>query len=252
MSISISERHEHIKNYLLAHNHSASVHRLAQELYASEATIRRDLMAMEQQGVIKRTYGGAILLENSSKDIPYLLRNLENDDAKHIIAARAVSCIHNGDTIFIDASSTAYRLIPHLSAFQDLTVVTNSPYTSLALGELKINNLCTGGIFSQKASAYVGKFACDFFKHFNPNVVFFSCRGVSESGFLCGSSLEQANTRESMLSCGGKKIFLCDSSKFGKSFFFNFAHLKTVDRVICELDELPEPYRKFLPSPESP
>ena len=243
--MAIIQRQEKILAYLVEH-HTASVHRLAKEVYASEATIRRDLAALERLGKIKRTFGGAVLTEFLNREVPLTLREQANIQAKDTIAAKAAALIQDGDTVFLDASSTALRLVRHLPRFQDLTVITNGPKTSLALGALKIPCHCTGGILLPDSVAYVGADTCSFFRRFNPDVVFFSCRGVTEEGRLCDSSLEESHVREAMLSGSGRKIFLCDSSKFGMTYRYNFAHLEELDEIITENEDLSAPYDSFL------
>ena len=135
------ERQEEIIN-LLEKVRSISVKKLAEALYVSQPTIRRDLSALEEQGKVKRTHGGVVLRRSSDIEIPLLLREDQNNMAKKAIAEKASALIQNGNVIFLDASSTAAYLIPYLEKFDDIIVVTNSPKTSLLLGERKIKNYC--------------------------------------------------------------------------------------------------------------
>lgn len=169
--MTILERQERILAILAEYN-TATVRRLAKELYASESTIRRDLAALERRGKIRRTFGGAVLADFLNREVPLTLREQANMEAKAAIAVKAAGMINDGDTIFLDASSTVLQLVRHLAQFRDLTVVTNGPKTSLSLGELKIRNLCTGGMLLPDSVAYVGAHTCEFFRRFNPNVVF--------------------------------------------------------------------------------
>lgn len=243
--MTIQERQEEILQYLRQHG-VVSVHRLSKQMYASEATIRRDLAALEKLGKIRRTFGGAVPAELLNLEVPLTLRRQEHPDAKAQIAAKAAALISDGDTIFLDASSTVFSLVQHLAAFQDLTVITNGPKTSLALGALQIHTICTGGVLLPNSMAYVGEDTCRFFGRFNPDVVFLSCRGLTKQGALCDSSLEESHVREAMLAGTGRKLFLCDSSKFGKTYRYNFSHLQAFDDVICELSELPSPYADLM------
>ena len=137
-------RQKQIMDFLTVYG-TVSVHRLSQELYASEATIRRDLEALSRQGKLRRIFGGAVLAELLNKEVPLQMREQEHPHAKRQIAAKAVQMVSDGDTIFLDASSTVSHLVPLLAEYQDLTVITNGPQTSLALGALRIHNICTGG-----------------------------------------------------------------------------------------------------------
>ena len=120
---------------ILEHHKSISVNALAQMLYVSHPTVRRDLTLLEEQGKVHRTHGGVVLRKTSDSEIPLMFREDQNNAAKRIIAEKAAPLIHDGDVIFLDASSTASYLIPHLEKLKDIVVITNGPKTSIALGE---------------------------------------------------------------------------------------------------------------------
>ena len=106
------ERHEEIMN-LLEDKKSISVVKLAELLHVSLPTIRRDLSILEEHGKVHRTHGGVVLRRTSEAEIPLMFREDQNSQAKRIIAQKAAPLIHDGDVIFLDASSTVSFLIPH-------------------------------------------------------------------------------------------------------------------------------------------
>ena len=116
------ERQEQILE-LLAATPALRIGEIAKRLYISEATVRRDLAAMEQKGLVERVYGGVTL---KKEDMPLDFRHREHGDAKEEIALRAVQLIKEGQTVFLDSSSTAQHILPHLTRFRNLTVITNS------------------------------------------------------------------------------------------------------------------------------
>lgn len=235
-------RHAEIMDCLALYG-TASVHRLAKEVHVSEATIRRDLTALEKGGYLHRTFGGAVLVEMARREVPpYTLREQAHTAQKNMAARRAAALAQDGDMIFMDASSTVYHLISYLAKLHDITVVTNGPKTSLALGTYGIKNYCTGGELLSDSASYVGKDTCDFFRHFHADIVFFSSRGIREDGMICDSSIEESQVREVMLKHAKKQIFVFDSSKLGADYRYNICHLRDVDETICEFDVLPDPY----------
>ncbi len=240
-----NHRHKEIMDCLTV-NGAVSVHKLAREVHASEATIRRDLTALEKMGYLRRTFGGAILTEMSKREIPYIMREQEHITEKDMAAQRAAEYISDGATIFMDASSTVYRLIPYLAKRKDITVITNGPKTSLTLGARGIENFCTGGMLLSDSVSYVGKSACDFIRRFNADIMLFSSRGVSQDGHICDSSVEESHIREAMLQHAKKKIYIFDSSKLGVSYRYNICSIRDVDMAICELPELPEHYKHIM------
>lgn len=238
------ERHNKILDILEKRN-SASVHYLAQALYVSEPTIRRDLAILQEQGKIRRTFGGAVLSDLINKEVPFALREHENRRAKDEIARMAAKHIRDGQIIFLDASSTASYLTPYLASFSDLTVITNSPKTSLKLAELKIRSLSTGGLLLENSIAFVGAHAESFVRNFNADIFFFSCRGITEEGQLTDSSMEESQLRRIMMEHSKKKIYLCTSNKMGRQYMYNLCHVSEIDGVLCE-KELPVPLQSQL------
>lgn len=230
-----NERYDAIVNILKEKN-SATVRFLAKELFVSEPTVRRDLKKMELQGIIKRTFGGAVLSEVLNKEIPLSMRERENMNAKDYIAKEAAKLISDGQVIFLDASSTVSRLVRHLSSFSNITVITNSPKTSLQLADLRIRSFCTGGMLLENSIAYVGTYAQNFVKNFNADIFFFSSRGITRDGMITDSSIEESDLRRVMLANSKKKVFLCTSDKVGKHFFYNLTNVSEIDRVICDTD----------------
>ena len=222
---------------ILEKDRSVSVNKLSKLLYVSQPTIRRDLDTLEKLGKVVRTHGGVVLRETAEKEIPLLLREEQNNRSKQIIAQKAQSLIKNGDVIFLDASSTVSYLIPHLKKFSDIIVVTNSPKTSMRLGEEHIKNYCTGGMLLFHSVAYVGSDVENFISKINADVLVFSSRGYSEDGRITDSSIEEATVKKAMMKNAAKVYYLCDSSKKNKKYMYNICNIRDVDGVITESDD---------------
>ena len=112
------DREEKILSALLEKDHMTT-QELAAMLFVSQPTLRRDLGKLEQKGRIIRTHGGAQLVKQSADEkIPFFLREQEQNDAKSIIAQRAVRFIRDGNIIMLDGSTSAYNIVPHLSALR--------------------------------------------------------------------------------------------------------------------------------------
>lgn len=222
---------------ILEKDRSVSVNKLSKLLYVSQPTIRRDLDTLEKLGKVVRTHGGVVLRETAEKEIPLLLREEQNNRSKQIIAQKAQALIKNGDVIFLDASSTVSYLIPHLKKFSDIIVVTNSPKTSMRLGEEHIKNYCTGGMLLFHSVAYVGSDVENFISKINADVLFFSSRGYSEDGRITDSSIEEATVKKAMMKNASKVYYLCDSSKKNKKYMYNICNIRDVDGVITENDD---------------
>ena len=228
------EREDKIINILLQKD-VMTVNELADKLYISKPTLRRDLAKLEQKGIITRPHGGASLIRNAADtQIPFVLREQEQNDAKSIMAQKAVSFIKDGDTIMLDGTTSAYHIVPLLADFHNIIVITSSARTSFLLGQMGIRNICTGGHMITQSFSYVGNDAEALVARYNADVLFFSCRGLSDSGLLSDNSIEENLLRKAMMRRAGKKIFLCDSSKIGKVCLHNLCHISEVDEIICE------------------
>lgn len=228
-----TQRQEEILAVLRSYG-TVSVSRLARELYASEATIRRDLSDLEQQGLLRRVHGGAVLLGGGEQEIPLYLRERERHLEKSKIAQQAASYVRNGATILLDASSTVLHMVPLLARFSDLTVITNSPKTSLALAEYHIKNYCTGGLLLDNSLAYVGSRAERAIREIRADMLFFSCRGLGLDGRLSDSALDETSIRQVMLEHSQLHYCLCDSSKLGKDYLHTLCRAQELTALLCD------------------
>lgn len=228
------ERQEEILNILEA-NKSITVNKLSKLLYVSPPTIRRDLTHLEKQGKVFRTHGGVVLRQTAESEIPLMLREDQNNKSKQVIAQKAARYVGDGNVIFLDASSTAAHIIPFLKDFNDIIVVTNSPKTSMSLGECGIKNYCTGGLLLPHSIAYVGYEAQNFISSINADIFFFSSRGYVEDGYITDSSTEESAIKKAMMDNADKVYYLCDVSKKNKKYMYNICHTKDVNGVIDEL-----------------
>lgn len=227
------ERQEEIIAILNEHK-SISVKQLARMLYVSPPTIRRDLDFLQQQGKVMRTHGGVVLRQSAEGEIPLMLREEQNHHSKDIIAKKAAEHIMDGNVIFLDASSTVAHIIPHLKKFNDIIVITNSPKTSVKLGEENIKNYCTGGLLLAHSVAYVGNEAEKFISKINADIFFFSSRGYMEDGYITDSSIEESAVKKAMMQNAAKVFYLCDSSKKNKKYMYNICSIDEVTEIITE------------------
>lgn len=213
-----------------------NVKQLAKALFISEPSVRRDLQSLEKQNLIKRTHGGAILEETalSKNKIPFMLREYEQSSAKAIISEKAIDLIHDNDVIFLDASTSCYYLIPFLASKRNLTVITNGVKTLTKLAEYDINTVSTGGALINSCLSLVGDEAYKTIEKYNADIAFFSCRGVSDSGYLTDISPEENNVRKKMIEHSKKSYLLCAKDKLGKGYFHNLCHKDDITGIIHE------------------
>jgi len=164
---------------LLSEQQAITVEELCSRLYSSGATIRRDLTILDNAGLIRRTHGGAVYIDSNTTDFPMPLRETENIEQKERLVQKALPLIHDGQTLFLDSSSTVCRLARHLKSYGNLRVITNSLKTANILAELgNIDIYCTGGRLREGAMSFVGAQAQHFIQQFSADYAFISCRGI--------------------------------------------------------------------------
>ena len=229
------EREKQILEVLLKEKR-VTVQQLAKLLFISEPSVRRDLARLEKQNLIKRVHGGAVLEETalSKNKIPFLIREYEQSSAKTLIAQKAIELVHDNDVVFLDASTSCYYLIPFLASKRNLTVITNGVKALAKLAEYDITTFSTGGALVNSCLVLVGAEACKTIESFNADVAFFSCRGVSEEGFLTDIAREENIVRKSMIQNAKKAYLLCATEKFGKKYYHNLCHKDAITGILHE------------------
>lgn len=212
-----------------------STSELSRELFASESSIRRDLRALEKRGTVKRVYGGCELVMNHSGAIAFKSRAGSNVEAKKLIAKKAVSLIKDGDIIFLDQSSSAYYLADEIKHNASLTIVTNNIEILSLLSSSKMKVISSGGTLCEgNRTCLVGSGAESVFDGIYSDIMFFSARSLSDDGTISDTVDEEVAIRHVMMKNTRKRIFLCDSSKFGCRSAYKQCKLSDVDVLVTD------------------
>ena len=219
---------------VLRERHYCTASYLASTLYVSNITIRRDLEQMERDGLVQRCHGGAMLPEYQNREVPFSVRDKENSAAKDVIARKAVKLIHDGDTMFLDASSTVSHLLDYIGADRNLTIITNSIYNLEKLRGKGIRCYLTGGALLENSHALVGKLAEETIASLYADICFFSSQGISEDGVITDFSEDETRLRKRMIENAGKSVFLYDHSKVGKRFLFKVCDAESLYTTITD------------------
>ncbi len=219
---------------ILVERKKVTTKELSAALYASEPSIRRDLCELEKKRLLRRVHGGAQIDESALSDIklPFLLREIESRDEKIKIAGRAAELVHDGDTVFLDASTSAYSILPFLAEKSDLIVITNGIRALTYLGEANINCIGTGGEVMNSCLAFVGEDACRSVEKYNADICFFSCRGLSDDGRLTDISKQENEVRIRMIGRSERAYMLCTADKKGRLFYHTICRKEDIDGVI--------------------
>ena len=223
---------------MLEKKSAVSVVQLAEVLKISKETVRRDLRELEQDGMIRRTHGGAVCEQQSAtaSEHPFNVREIRHYAEKALICKSAARYVQDGDTIFIDNSSTTISLLKNINPLYQITVVTNSIrqlFESTSLNNQNMTIISLGGVFRAKNYSLAGSLSVDSARNFRPSKAFISCRAIEASG-LSDGSIYEVETKRALIATAKEVIVLADSSKFDETGTVFLANLKTATRVITD------------------
>ena len=228
------QRQQQILEYLNRHG-SASVKQLSEAFFLHEATVRRDLNALARAGHITRVHGGAAAMEGLQAEIPLYVRETAFREVKRELARKAAGMVRDGNTIFIDSSSTATLMTPFLETKKNLRIVTDGAQTSLQLSRLKDAQIfCVGGCLRGNSLSYIGPIALQNLSLFHFDSAFFSCRGVSLQNGLTDTSEEEAFFRKLLIQRSEHAVLLVDHSKIDVTSFFGIATMSAIHSLITD------------------
>ena len=214
----------------------ASVELLAKLTYASEPTIRRDLIYLESKGYIIRNHGGATLPLKGTSVRPVAVRNSFNLRQKKSLCKEAAKLIQESMTIFLDASTTASFIVEYLPKNKDLTVITNSLQTCNKLNELNLKFFCTGGDITNQI-CFTGTHAERFIRAFNADICFFSSTTISSEGIISDNGEKESATTFTMLEQSKRRVYLCDDSKIDLPAKYNLTTVNNIDKIYTTAKE---------------
>ncbi|WP_297197734.1 DeoR/GlpR family DNA-binding transcription regulator [uncultured Pluralibacter sp.] len=237
-------RLEQIMDYLKSHN-LVTVDELVSVTDASPATIRRDLIKLDQEGVISRTHGGVTL----NRFIPAQPTTLEKSQRhlaeKRAIAARAASLVKAGDAVVLDAGTTMIELARHLTHLP-LRVITSDLHIALFLAEYKqIEVTIIGGRIDDSSQSCVGEHARRFLNDIWPDIAFASCNGWDFDRGITSPTEEKAALKRDLIVNATRRVLLADSSKYGKWALFNVARLHSLTDIITDSHITPDVIEKM-------
>lgn len=222
---------------ILKEEKCATVAHLAHRIYISEASVRRDIAVLEQQGLVHRRYGGVVLAEYDHGVVPLALREGANAVGKEQIAKRAAALVPDGATVMLDASSTAKRMFKYLAGRKNITVITNNTHLTDKCPS-GITLYSVGGKLDPDSGALVGPAAERFVRGMRAELLFFSSQGIDGEGNITDASEAESSLRRVMLAQSDKKYFLCDKQKIGVRRTFAVCTKDDVDGILCD-DKLP-------------
>ena len=217
------------------------VSELSQLYDVSEETIRRDLEKLVNDGYAIKSYGGAVINENVNIELPFNIRKNRNILGKQHIAELVAGLVNDGDSIMLDASTTAVYIAKALQekGKKNLTIITNSIEIIIELFDVQDwTILSTGGVSREGSFALVGPQTDRMLSNYHVDKAIISCKGIDVSAGFTDSDDLHANNKRTMLKSAKDRILAIDSSKFDRIAFTEIGTLEDLTAVIT--DERPE------------
>ncbi|MBE7065821.1 MAG: DeoR/GlpR transcriptional regulator [Ruminococcaceae bacterium] len=208
---------------------------LAKVFDVTEETIRRDLEKLEREGFAQKIYGGAVLKESFNVDLPYAVRKRSNVTDKQYIAGLIADMIQDGDSIMLDASSTALFVAQNIKSKKNITIITNSVEIICEIADRNSwKVISTGGTLKEGALALVGSQTTRTISNYHVDLAVFSCKGISAESGLTDASENDAEIKKAIIASAHRKILAVDHSKFDIVSFVGIADLKEIDLVVTD------------------
>ncbi|MFC0505539.1 DeoR/GlpR family DNA-binding transcription regulator [Micromonospora costi] len=221
----------------LAREHGAvDVQKLAADLAVSPETVRRDLHRLEQQGLVRRTHGGAYPVETARFETTLDTRTTRLVTEKRRIATAAAQLLGDAESIFVDEGYTPRLIAEALPAERALTVVTASLDTAAILAASPATTvLLLGGRVRGRTRATVDHWAVDMLAGFVIDLAFVGANGISRQHGLTTPDPAVAAVKAQVITVSRRVVFAGVHTKFGSSSFCRFADVADVDTVVTDV-----------------
>jgi DeoR/GlpR family transcriptional regulator of sugar metabolism len=201
----------------------------------STVTIRQDIEALSADGLVQRTYGGAVSQVDSAEDTAFHLRSITHSDAKVRIGRAAARSVRPGETILLDSGTTTIEIARHLPENTGITVVTPALNIALEAGaRAGVEVLVCGGRLNPRTLSTTAHEIGRSFSEIFADRLFLATYGVDVGKGLAERSIEVAETKRSLIRAAREITLVCDSSKFGSAGPILISPLEVVRHVITD------------------
>lgn len=225
--------------------HRVYVAELSKLLNVTEETIRRDLDKLEEENIIRRDYGGAVLNDYADEDFSFLKRSAINGDLKNSIAQKAQELIGDNATIMMDSSTTCLALLNLLRQRKNLTIITNSIRLAHDFANSSFKIISAGGTLRAKSFALTGAVTCDTLRRYFVDFAILSCKGIDIERGVMESNDEESVIKQVMMAQAKKVILLVDGTKFGKISFSRTCDFSKISFLVTDSEPSAE-WKNFL------
>jgi DeoR family fructose operon transcriptional repressor len=226
------ERQKRIEEYL--HKvEFASLDELATQVDASVSTVRRDLTILEATGGLKRTHGGARLVNPKSDEFTFSTRGTHQLSEKEAIGRACAELIKPNQTVIIDAGTTVFHVARFLASKTPYVVTNSLPVANLFAADSRIEVVVSGGVIYPRLGVLVGPLAVEAFSKIQADVAIMSSGGITVDGITNSHGL-LIDIQRAMIQAAQRVIFCLDHTKLGRKSVSHLCGLDSVDTIVTD------------------
>ncbi len=226
------ERQKRITDHLQKVEFSA-LDELSELVDASISTVRRDLTLLEATGLVKRTHGGARLLQPQSQEFIFTERETRENDEKDLIGKACARLIPPNQSVIIDAGTTAFHAAKHLGVGAPQIITNSLPVANHYASNGNVEVILSGGVIYPRLGVMVGPIANETFSRMHADYAIMGSGGITEEGITNSHNL-LIDIQKEMLRAAQKVIFCLDHTKFGRRSVSFLCDLGQVDSIITD------------------
>lgn len=218
----------------LANTSRLSIIEICDAFGVSEATARRDIEALAQEGKLQRFHGGALALQLAAPEAPILGRSRDQAEEKERIGTAAAGLVMDHETVFLGSGTTVLQAARRLVG-RPLTVITNSlPVINLLAGDPAVQLISLGGVFRPSEHSFIGHIAEQVLADLRADKVLIGIRAISLQHGLTNDYLPETMTDRTILQMGREIIVLADHTKFGRVSTVHVAPVESAHTIVTD------------------
>jgi len=226
------ERHSRILE-ILKENNVIRIREIAEAFDVSQETARRDLETLQEQNLVKRIHGGAILVSNGRGENSLYSSNASLSHAEKVaIGKKAATLVKNGETILLDTGSTVLEMARNLKKHKNLTVITSSLAVVDELIRTDVNIIMLGGDVKNDEQCVYSQDTEMMFDRYFVDKAFFSCGGITFTDGI--TDYGEILNRHKIAAHSAETILIADSGKFGRNARYKACPLELIDKIVVD------------------